>query len=224
MHYRDLGISVALDQGLDYQRGPSEVDTEGRYETAMRSRSPEDIVDFLKEWNRRIKVDPKKLEEAIINSEPTLRKLRKHSVVSINLDARIEIDGETKSLHDVVVGLFDLFSKVSKTRKNYTGASKILHVLAPRFFVMWDDTIRCAYGCRIKTPEDAGKQYFRFLKRSQREAREAVGLYWYEHNCSIQEAIKRIREQVYQSGYHTMARLVDLYNFQKYTQGKDELW
>ena len=121
------------------------------------------------------------------------------------------------------MSLSKTFSRVSEGRRNYTGASKILHVLAPTLFVMWDDTIRCAYGCRFKN-EDAGEKYFKFLNRVQQVPRQAVDSYCDEHKCGVNEAIKEIREQLYENGFHTFSRIVDVYNFVKFTQGRDELW
>ena len=114
--------------------------------------------------------------------------------------------------------------KVSTSRKNYTGASKIMHVLVPELFVMWDDTIRCAYGCRVTSEMEAGEKYFKFLKRAQRVARDVVDSYRIENSCSVREAERRIRRELYEGGFYTIARLLDQYNFQRYTKGADELW
>jgi hypothetical protein len=225
VHYGDLGKAVGLDAGLSgYPDKPLKVNAEGQYERALRSRSPKDILVFLKEWNKRVKIDLKKLRQAILNSEPILRRLRKRSILSVKLNDNINVNGEAKPLHDVIVELFEIFSKVSKARKNYKGSSKILHVLVPELFVMWDDTIRCAYGCRVMSEAEAGEKYFKFLKRVQRVAKEVIDSYRTEHNCGVNEAVKRIRRNLYEEGFYTLARLVDQYNFQKYTKGKDELW
>ena len=117
------------------------------------------------------------------------------------------------------------FSEISQVkRRDYTAASKVLHVLVPELFVMWDDTIRSAYGCRIGKEEKGGERYFTFLKRVQNEAKEAVITYCKEHGCTTDEAIRRIRKELYEGGFYSLARLIDVYNYQKYTRGKDELW
>ena len=216
MHYRDLGKAVGLDKGFsEYPKKPLTVNLEERYEKALRSKTPDDVAAFLKEWNRRVRIDPNKLRQAIVNSKPMLEQLRGLNIVSVDFNGSIDVDGRVKPLCDIIANLFEIFSVVSEGRRNYTGASKILHVLAPTLFVMWDDTIRCAYGCRIKKEEGAGEKYFKFLNRVQKEARQAVNSYCSEHKCGAKESIERIREELYQGGFHTIARLVDEFNYQK---------
>ena len=89
---------------------------------------------------------------------------------------------------------------------------------------MWDNPIRCAYGCRSLKGGDGGEKYFTFLKRVQGEGKEAIESYSSEHNCTNEEAMKRIRQELYEDGFHTFTRLIDLYNFQKYTLGRNEMW
>ena len=218
MHYRDLGKAAGLDRKLaGYPEEPLEVYSEGNYEKALRSRNLEDIISFLKEWRVRVKVDRRKLQRAI-ESRTLLDQFRrrKTDIVSVNLtDVR---------LHDKIVELFDTFSKVSIGRRTYTGASKTLHVLVPDLFVMWDGTIRCAYGCRRQKEGDDSEKYFIFLKRVQLEAKEAIESYCSEHDCTSEEAIRRIRLELYEEGFYPFTRLIDIYNFQKYTLGKDEMW
>lgn len=219
LHYRDLGKAAGLDRDLSgYPEKPLEVYFEDNYEKALQRRNLEDIVNFLKEWRVRVKIDRRKLDRAIERKRLLLNQLRKRriNIVSVNLtDAR---------LYDTVVELFDILSKVSVGRKTYTGASKILHVLVPDLFVMWDDTIRCAYGCRSRKEGDDGEKYFSFLKRVQLEAKEAIESYRSEHICTDEEAIRRIRLELYEEGFYPFTRLIDIYNFQKYTLGKDEMW
>ena len=219
MHFRDLGKAAGLDRDLSgYPKEPLEVYFEGNYEKALQSRNLEDIVSFLKEWRIRVRVDRRKLKRAIESKRLSLNQLRKRgiNIVSVNLaDARLQ---------DAVGELFDAFSKVSVGRRTYTGASKILHVLVPDLFVMWDDTIRCAYGCRRRKKGDDSDKYFTFLKRVQLEAKEAIESYRSEHICTDEEAIRRIRLELYEEGFYPFTRLVDIYNFQKYTLGKDEMW
>lgn len=219
MHYRDLGMAVGLDRDLSgYPEEPLEVYFEGNYEKALQSRNLEDIVNFLKEWRVRVKIDKHKLQQAIRRKRLLLSQLRKrrNNIVSVNLD--------DARLHDTIVELFDTFSRVSIGRRTYTGASKILHVLVPDLFVMWDDTIRCAYGCRRRKKGDDSDKYFTFLKRVQLEAKEAIESCCSEHDCTDEEAIRRIRLELYEEGFYPFTRLVDIYNFQKYTLGKDEMW
>jgi hypothetical protein len=62
---------------------------------------------------------------------------------------------------DYTIKLFDQISATKIERRNVgpTASSKILHLICPDLFVMWDTAIRAAYG---KSKGD-GKEYFEFL-------------------------------------------------------------
>jgi hypothetical protein len=189
----------------------------------LRSRAPEDILTFLNDWNRRVKIDSTRLNVVLDKYQSLFEKLAEKVIVSIDFKEQIDVGNEVRPLHDVIVELFLAFETVSISRKNYAGASKILHVIVPGLFVMWDDTIRCAYGCRIED-DRAGKEYFRFLVRVQKQVREAVESYHVERNCGLEEASELLEKELYEGGFYKLARLVDEHNFQKYTEGRDELW
>jgi len=36
--------------------------------------------------------------------------------------------------------------------------------------------------------------------------------------------MRKIGEELFEPGYDTFSRLIDCYNYQKYTLGKDEMW
>ena len=235
MEYRDLvkaaiedakfnRKSVSIDKN-GYPIRPLPVDYNSDYEKALRTKNPEDIARFLKRWKIRRKIDLTKLEQRIRNKRKELNALENLNIVSANLEGFIQLSSQTKSLHDIIVNLFNEFTDVAEdSSRQYTAASKILHVLLPKLFVMWDRCIRCAYGCDFKRPEDAGEKYFKFLKRVQKEAREAVKSYCTEHKCSINKAIQTIREKLYEGGFYPFTKLLDEYNYQKYTIGNDRLW
>jgi len=76
-------------------------------------------------------------------------------------------EAELERLKPIIVDFFNRFARMRSI--GFTGASKLLHLLAPKFFVMWDAEIRKYYGLG----QDAGS-YFEFLRRMRREIREAV--------------------------------------------------
>lgn len=170
-----------------------------------------------------MKIDSTRLNVVLDKYQSLFEKLAEKVIVSIDFKEQIDVGNEVRPLHDVIVELFLAFETVSISRKNYAGASKILHVIVPGLFVMWDDTIRCAYGCRIED-DRAGKEYFRFLVRVQKQVREAVESYHVERNCGLEEASELLEKELYEGGFYKLARLVDEHNFQKYTEGRDELW
>ena len=215
MHYKNLVKAKRLDRSMNDEMSRNARES---YVRVLRSRRVDDILDFLKKWRIRVKIDGSKLDKAIQVNQSTLSRLRRREYQITDANLR---DTNT---HDAIIELFGIFSKkVSIGRHTYTGASKILHVMVPNLFVMWDDAIRWAYACRSQD-EEHGEDYFTFLKRTQGELKEAIRSYGIQHNCSDEEAMKKIGEELFEPGYDSFSRLIDCYNYQKFTLGKDELW
>ncbi len=75
---------------------------------------------------------------------------------------------------------------------NYVGsvsASKLMHLLIPKLFVMWDESIKGKYGVGGK-PED----YFSFMEKMQELAWGFLRMYAEEHGCALDEAEERLSE------------------------------
>ena len=108
---------MGLDEGLDgYPERPLKVKIEKRYERALKTRAVDDIIAFLKEWNRRVKINPGKLRRAILDTSLILEKLRGFNIVSVDLSSSINIGGQVKTLRDIILELFRTFSRVSEGR------------------------------------------------------------------------------------------------------------
>jgi hypothetical protein len=101
----------------------------------------------------------KDILEAYTRTKLRLEKLEGKRLENLNLD-----NGE---LGEIIKRIFLEFS--SKRSIGFTGASKILHVLNPFVFMMWDNNIRSAYhklhtgNHKLGSPEC----YLEFLKQSQ---------------------------------------------------------
>ncbi|MHA2370181.1 MAG: hypothetical protein ACXADX_15310 [Candidatus Hodarchaeales archaeon] len=145
---------------------------------------------FLKRWVRRVGFDEAQLLKAYRN---------------------VPSDVHTWKLCDISLWssqetIIHAFSQLAETVK-YTGASKALHILNPDFFMMWDEKIRHGYGCYKN-----GEGYFNFLLRSQVEIRKIVETYSKEHDSGP------ISTQIYQGRLRSELKLLDEYNFAKYTK------
>ena len=210
LHYRELakGISVARtgkhDSSLPSEPYPK---PDGWYEKALETKDMDAIHFFLKEWNPRVGFDVEHLKRLVEEVEADLKAIKTISLHTTDLK-----DGVTKSgekLHSFIVRLFTKTSGVLK----YTGASKFLHVLNPKIFVMWDDSIRKAYGCYGN-----GEGYYNFLIRMQWELVELIDSFREDFDCDAKEAIRLICKTFYKSGYKSITQLLDEYNYQKYTK------
>ncbi|MBI3537035.1 MAG: hypothetical protein HY070_05705 [Chloroflexi bacterium] len=103
---------------------------------------------------------------------------------------------ETLNLFDlkVVQKIKDIYSKLSKVEGiSYVGATKVMHLLNPRAFMMWDTCIRKFY--RAKTTPDG---YLEFMREMQARYRT--------------RKFKNLKSGV------TVPRAIDLYNMKKCRQ------
>ncbi|MHA1595515.1 MAG: hypothetical protein ACTSXX_12385 [Candidatus Baldrarchaeia archaeon] len=170
------------------------------------------ITLFLADWNGIFYI--KQYEEegpAKILGEATRENVRKIHNLVLDLKAEIsnfrkmkldEIDEhDLNELKPIITGLFERFSQIAGS----TGASKALHILAPNFFMMWDDAIRKHYGLGT-----TANDYFEFLKRMRKEIREAVESYATEKGISD---YAKAREALEKDLGKTPLKVMDEYNY-----------
>lgn len=163
-----------------------------------------ELFKFIKSWDRFFQGDEKKFKEIYAKIFPAIEELRSLNIEDADLTDR-EIASKIK----------DVFNKVARCaimdRYESTDASKILHTIIPDFFVMWDDKIKdgLVQGRRM------GATYaFYFLPIAQNEINETIETYMTEKGMSRIEAIKYIRNSC---DGKTLAKLIDEYNYMKYT-------
>ena len=100
-----------------------------------------------------------------------------------------------------------VFDEVAKVC-GWTGASKVLHLLVPDLFVMWDDKIRSFY---------AVSSYIDFLRKMKDELNEALNHYCRDFQVDRELAKDRIRARC---DDRSLTKLVDEYNFLRITKGE----
>lgn len=149
------------------------------------------LVTFLKKLNPRVHIDERQLQTAYKNVPK--------DVLSWNL--------EDSALWENKRQITQLFSRFAAAVK-YTGAAKALHILNPRFFMMWDVKIRCGYGCYCEA-----EGYFNFLWRSQREIQEIRRTYTADYPGN-----QEISQRIYAGQVKSILKLLDEYNFARYTR------
>lgn len=98
-------------------------------------------------------------------------------------------------------------------------ASKVLHVLLPEFFMMWDNFIAPAYGAKMQTP--CGEDYvYGFYPHAQLVAHRALDECCERWGWTQEQAEQWLRGVC----GHTLAKVIDEYGYVKYTLGKDAVW
>ncbi len=136
--------------------------------------------------------------EVIKMTSPIIEELKDISLINTDLDD-VFIENSIKTL-------YKKFSNVFRA----TGASKALHLLHPKLFVMWDDNIRRNY--QIDVPDDDG--YLRFLKMAKKEIVEFVKDCAKKNGLSFEDAERLIKEK---TGLE-LTKLFDELNYLRYTR------
>jgi hypothetical protein len=176
-------------------------------------------------WNiagfqRLLHEDKLKLDNEILesfrNSKQELEKLK---------DKRLEnLDLNNPEIVASIEKIFNEFS--SKKSIKYTGASKILHIINPSVFMMWDNNIRNAYHkLHIGTHKsnEYAKCYIEFLKKSQEIIKSLLqkkneGDFWNVHLSFMDEDFVRSF-----SFKETMLKMLDECNYWIFTKSNSKI-
>ncbi len=161
------------------------------------------LLSFANGWNANMTATFVDVQYALNDIEPDLEKLRDNTILDVC------IDDETYGL---IGRCFDrLAMGNTKEQHEDVGASKILHIIYPQLFVMWDRAIRSAY---------CWPEYSEHLRKMHRLAKSAVNQV--QQECDVSREEDAI---VYLSGCnHSLAKALDEYNFMKYTKEAGSVW
>ncbi|RLE66703.1 MAG: hypothetical protein DRJ47_01665 [Thermoprotei archaeon] len=136
--------------------------------------------------------------ELLSSVHPIIRELKDKTLLNVDLEDPVVTNS--------IVTLYNRFSGVLDA----TGASKALHLLHPKLFIMWDDSIRKSYGIHI--PD--GDNYLEFLRTTKRELSRVVEDYANKRGLSMKEA----EEYIVRNTGVELTKLLDEYNYLKYTR------
>ena len=136
-------------------------------------------------------VDLKNLAEAINRCNSSLKQFDNTDLLGLNLDER----------RKDIINLFEEINNVNNVGP--TSISKILHLLRPEVFVMWDEKIAKLYD----TSENA-KGYFEFLKICKSELKELLEEF---RRLGIENPEDKLRKRYEKP----LTKLIDEYNWLK---------
>jgi hypothetical protein len=133
------------------------------------------------------------------------------------------IDLDDNNIEDAIKNIFLKFS--TKASIGSTGASKILHLINPHVFMMWDTKIKKAYHKLHKRHrsydenQKTAECYLEFLKQSQEIIKTLLhniseDNLWKEHQKSIDKEFFRVF-----SFRETILKMLDEVNYIRFTKG-----
>jgi GH25 family lysozyme M1 (1,4-beta-N-acetylmuramidase) len=125
----------------------------------------------------------------------------------------IELEENAIQIKEIYNKFYNILKNMPKCKdKNITGASKAMHLLFPRIFVMWDRDIREDLGFDKKTNSDG---YLEFLNEMQKEADEVIDSYHRDKNIHKEMVEKLISKTIWGNETRTLAKMIDECNFAK---------
>lgn len=139
-------------------------------ETATVAEVRDHVVGFLNKWRTRLPArSAKGLLDAIRDSNLDLRTLAGCDLRSAALEVDSAAENEGSSVFILVARCYDRLCLAP--RIGPTAASKVLHILCPSLFVMWDAAILEYYQAKDSTIDQTGSGYAAYLKRMQELSR-----------------------------------------------------
>lgn len=209
----DFITKVQAYQKSDYALNP-------QYEEAVKRRdiwerlaeirdceTKEVVLKFLNQWKCRISsLCVPDLTKALRESAESLHQFDKCRLEETDLDS---------SNAEVMERVFGTITSVKAGKRRTVGStatSKILHLVNPNFFVMYDVRIRRGYGC---FGNDLG--YTNFMKQMKQLANDLLHEYSIKRNIPVDSTFQSLAQEC-RSYSRTMPKLLDEYNWIKFNQ------
>jgi hypothetical protein len=166
------------------------------------------VVLFLNRWRCRLpELCVAELGSVLRQSEQLISPLRRIDIEDMEVLRTSESFDTKLRMLPLIENLFETIQKVRAGPKTvgFTATSKILHLTAPSFFMMSDQKIREHYGC-----EANGAGYANFMFRMSLLAGDLIA----QAQGDKQSILKYSKWEG-----RTLARLLDNYNYTKFTLG-----
>jgi len=226
MHYRDLFKAAELfmrdPNSYDhaYKRARKNVDWRN-LDQLSRGEITNNVIKFLNEWNCRLDSAyfnqiSHGIKEAFNQASPFLNAIENETLEDIDFRNVKKVGDKEFDHFEIIHSIFAEFCNIGY-RFRWVATSKTLHQILPKLFVMWDNPICNKLGLELS----ARSYVHDFLPLMKQEVNEAVTTYMQDHICKRNVAIYSIIKRCCEiSGYEkTLAKLVDEYNWIKYTKG-----
>lgn len=183
--------------------------------------SHEDIQDkliggFLNKWRSRFPND-KESGTAILSTigrlSPSLQVLNKYDIERVNFDDEITVGNLKGTIFQCITYVFEAIRDCYGFRT--TAGAKILGILNPNLFVMWDDEIAYKYGLEFVRDNRghiySGEGYATFLRKMQEIARVFVSDF--QSQFSMEDAAMFLSKRLRITPAVPLAKFIDEYNW-----------
>ena len=178
---------------------------------------------LLLTWNQAFyrygSFDFDKLEDFMNRYGEVLEQFRKRDIFSFNKsDEKV-----VKELFNELLNVLSVKDKKGNTRRSPVAVSKALHLLAPKFFPLWDDDIAKAeiYRCYWSGgSSQAPDRYLKFMSKIKQIAKQIVREYSEKKGVDEKMAVVCICNECSKNIPFTksLLKIIDEYNYAKFSQ------
>lgn len=177
------------------------------------------VIGFLNNWSCHLPATnelAERIKKTYQQTIPFLKALENETLEDFEFEKKKEVEGKEYSNEEILTEVFGSFSKIGYNLRG-VAASKLLSLINPDLFVMWDTPICGTYGIRAPSePYARDKQYVpEFFPLMKRKANDTIASYMKEKKCNRSEAIQTINN--FQK-WRPLAKLLDEYNWVTYSQ------
>jgi hypothetical protein len=176
------------------------------------------LVKFLNRWGCRLRnydnVTASALQGCLVKLHPDLSDLQKCSI----FDFTLENVGMTEKVERAFNGFWHCGSG-SAAAGNFgpTATSKLLHVINPDFFPLWDEAIRIAYWRQDDRIVQSGRGYSLFMHQLRKMA-EGLRAEC-ERKLGTRDPARLISERLKIDPPHSILKFIDEFNWVTYRLG-----
>jgi len=153
------------------------------------------------------------LVKAIENTACYLRELAEYTIENVDFDREVKTQGggESKTVKDIVEHLYKKFDEIPRIGTTSTG--KIMHVLQPKLFIMWDKGIRDNYSI-----SENSIGYYRFLTRIKTRAKAIDSVFQGLYPDQRQTPATYLSQKFNIDPHKTLTKFIDEYNWMTITK------
>lgn len=176
------------------------------------------LIRFLNRWGCRLRnydnVTAFRLRNCILNVSPELRTMQSLSILDFDMG-----DPEVGERLERVFNVFWHCGSGSVIATNFgpTATSKLLHIVNPNLFTMWDETIRLHYWKQDDRIVESGRGYCFFQGEMRRIAEALV------EECKArfgaEDPARMISERLEIHPPHALVKFIDEFNWLAYKIG-----
>ncbi len=203
----EKGFPIPLPQSSskDSERAYFDAVQENYYLPGSRERwkDADSLLRFLLAYGMARVMPPKEqrrkmLVESVSIVRPHLSKLEKLDLMHADLE-----DVKLRQIAKTIYRSINSGMRTKRIQHNATVVGKILHILQPRLFVIWDD--------KIREPRGFGRsfdEYWKYLRTAQSGLSEALEDYR-KMSSDMRATSKTIERALYENGWKPLSKLYD---------------